>query len=106
MMLVPLSQLPNQTVAFNVDGAYWEIHLFQAVDKMYADISRDGVLLISSTRCLSGIGLLPYKHLHEPLFGNFVFDNLVDWTTFGTSCKLYYANLEEWQQYRELLKVN
>jgi hypothetical protein len=99
MDLIPLAAVPNQSVAFNVDGAYWQIHIFQAVDKMHADVTRNGTSLINGTGCFGGIALLPYDHLFDPTFGNFIFDVDADWTEFGTACKLYYLNKTELAQY-------
>lgn len=103
MFQVPLSPLPNQTIAFNVDGAYWQLHIYQAVTQVYADVSRNGTPLITGVRCFSGIGLLPYKHLHLPNFGNFIFDSDVDWTKFGISTSLYYLTLPELTAYQALV---
>lgn len=105
MLLIPLSNLPNQTISFNADGAFWELHFYQAIDHMYADVALNGVTIIQGTRCLGGIGVLPYNHLHEPKYGNFVFDNIVDWNNFGSTCLLYYMTLAEWNEYRALIKV-
>lgn len=103
MFQVPLSPLPNQTIAFNVDGAYWQIHVYQAISQVYADISRNGTILISGVRCFNGIGLLPYKHLYLPNFGNFIFDSDVDWTNFGSSCSLYYLTNTEYATFQSLM---
>lgn len=105
MDLIPLTSVPNQSVAFNVDGAYWQIHIFQASEAMHADITRNGTTLISGTGCFGGIGLLPYDYLYEPTFGNFIFDSDADWTQFGTSCKLYYLTKTELAQYNVLYEA-
>lgn len=105
MFQVPLATLANQSISFNVDGAYWQIRLFQCVSMMHADISRDGVKLIDSVRCFSGIPVLPYRHLHLPNFGNFVFDSDPDWTEFGTSCRLFYLTTEELAAYNALVEA-
>lgn len=102
MFKVPLVAVPNQEIAFNADGAYWQLHIYQAISHMYADVSRDGVKLIDGVGCYGGIALLPYKHLYMPNFGNFIFDSDADWTMFGDSCELYYLTLEELTEYRAL----
>lgn len=102
MKTVPLTPIPNQTISFNADDAYWELHVYQAVSRMYMDISRDGVLLIRGVRCFGGVGLLPYKHLYAPDFGNFVFDNDADWNLFGGDCTLNYLSAGEYQEYLRL----
>lgn len=104
MLPIPLTALANQEISFNADNAYWEIHIYQAIDKMYADIVRDGVTIVKGTRCLAGIGVLPYSYMHMPNFGNFVFDNTVDWTAFGVDCNLYYLDVNEWAAYQTAVK--
>lgn len=100
MLPIPLTALSNQEVSFNADNAYWELHVFQADFQMYADIVRDGVTIVSGTRCLAGIGVMPYSYMHLPNFGNFVFDNVVDWNNFGTTCNMYYLDATEWAAYQ------
>ena len=73
MFPIPLTPVPNQAISFNVDGGYWQLRIYQAIDMMYADISLNGTVLINGTRCFSGIPLIPYEYLHLPKFGNFVF---------------------------------
>lgn len=103
MQKVPLTAVPNQTIDFPADGAYWSLHIYQAKSRVYADVARGGVTLISGVRCLSGIGLLPYKHLYLPNFGNFIFDTDADWSEFNNSCNLYYLTLAEFLEYKALL---
>ena len=103
MYKVPLTALPKQSIAFNVDGAYWQLTVFQAAVHVCVDISRDGSPVIQGLLCFGGIPLLPYKHMHLPNFGNFVFDADVDWTEFGTSCNLYYLTLQEFTDYQALV---
>lgn len=104
MYRVPLSTLPNQRVAFNVDGAYWQLKVYQAVDTMFADIRRNGVMIIQGVRCQPGQGLMPYRYMSAPNFGNFVFDGIVDWTEFGISCSLLYLDALEFAEF-ELLAL-
>jgi len=105
MDLIPLAAVPNQSVAFNVDGAYWQIRIFQAVDKMHADITRNGKSLITGVGCFGGIGLMPYTYLFGPTFGNFVFNADADWNLFGSSCLLYYLSKTELAQYDALFEA-
>lgn len=102
MFPIPLNQLPNQAISFNVDGAYWQLRIYQAVDMMYVDISLNGAVLINGVRCFSGIPVIPYEYLHLPKYGNFVFDNPVDWNNFETGCFLYYLKVSEYLEYRAL----
>lgn len=102
MYAIPLSAVPNQSIAFNVDGAYWQLHIYQAVERMYADVTLNGNVIIRGVRCFGGMPLMPYEHLHMPRFGNFIFDTDADWTEFGLSCFLYYLPLPEYEEYKAL----
>ena len=104
MLTIPLRQIPNQSVSFNADGAYWRIRVYQAIDNMYADISRNDAVIITGIRCLVGQPLLPYRYMYAPDFGNLVFDNNPDWQTFGDTCNLNYLNSEELLEY-ELMRL-
>jgi hypothetical protein len=103
MQQVPLVSVPNQSIAFNVDGAYWQIRLFQSINFMCADISVNNTPVITGVRCFAGGPLLPYSYMYEPNFGNFVFDSDADWTNFGDSCNLYYLSYDEFAQYKALV---
>jgi hypothetical protein len=105
MYKIPLTSIPNQSISFNLDGAYWQLHIYQAVSQMYADITRNSEVVIQGVRCLSGIGLMPYRYMHAPNFGNFIFDNDTDWTAFGNSCNLYYLTADEYSEYTDLASV-
>jgi len=102
MVKIPLTSTPNQSLSFNLDGAYWKLHIFQAVNLMYLDISRNGESVMMGSRCLGGIPLMPYKYMHLPNFGNFIFDSDADWTLFGDSCNLYYLSVDEYAEYSAL----
>jgi hypothetical protein len=102
MYKIPLTSIPNQAVSFNLDGAFWKIHIFQAVDRMYMDISRGGEVIILGSRCLGGIPLMPYTYMFAPNFGNFIFDSDADWTLFGDSCNLFYLPSAEYAEYAQL----
>lgn len=103
MFQIPLSALPNQSISFNVDGAYWQLKLYQAVNSMCADISRDGNPIANGVRCYGGIPLMQYSYMSAPAFGNFVFDADADWTNFGTECNLYYLAMSEMDQLSALI---
>ena len=96
MYSVPLEAIPNQTISFNVDNAYWQLHLYQSIDHVCADVYINGVNVIYGVRCFGGYGLMPYAYMYEPDYGNFVFDTDADWTNFGTSCNLYYLENAEY----------
>jgi hypothetical protein len=100
MFLVPITPIPNQSVAFNVDGAYWQVHIFQAKAFMCADISLNGEFVARGVRCFGGVPLMPYEYMHLPKYGNFVFDSDGDWQQFGESCNLYYLTANEWSEFK------
>lgn len=101
MQQIPLEALPNQTISFNVDGAYWQLKVYQTIQFMTADIYRNGQPVSTGIRCFGGIPLLQYEYMFLPGFGNFIFDSDADWTNFGTNCNLYYLNKTELQQFNE-----
>lgn len=103
MYRVPLALLPNQSVSFNVDGAYWQLKLYQAANQMCADVKRNGTDIILGVRCYSGIPLMPYPHMDQPTFGNFVFDADVDWTDFESKCQLFYLTRAEFAAFQLML---
>lgn len=102
MKTVPLVAVPNQSIAFNVDGAYWQIRVYQAIEMMYADVSRNDEVLIQGVRCLVGQALLPYEYMYSPNFGNLIFDAPPDWEQFGDTCNLQYLNAAEFAEYKAL----
>lgn len=102
MYEIPLNSVPNQSISFNVDGAYWQLHIYQSLQHMCADISINGVDVVSGIRCFAGIALMQYDYMYLPNYGNFIFDSDPDWTNFGTSCKLYYLQQSEFIQFKSL----
>lgn len=102
MYLIPLTSVPNQSLAFNVDGAYWKLHVYLAATHMCVDVTRNGEAVVNGVRCFGGIALMQYGYLHLPNFGNFIFDSDADWTLFGTSCNLYYLTIDEFVEFQGL----
>lgn len=98
MYRIPLTNVPNQKINFNVDGAYWQLYVYAAIEHMCCTISKNGVVLIEGVRCFGGIPLIPYDYLRIG-FGNFIFNSEVDWNNFGDSCQLYYLNEAEFAEY-------
>lgn len=108
MYLIPLASLPNQRIALTLDGFFWEIFIYQAIDEMACDINRNGVSLVSGSRCTACYGLLPYDWMwNSPAgpCGNFVFSTEPDWTNFADngSCQLYYLTNAEYQSWLQTL---
>jgi hypothetical protein len=103
MYKVPLTLVPNQAISFNVDGAFWRVRIFQAINHMCADVYRASQPVILGTRCFSGIPLMPYEYMRAPKFGNFIFDADPDWEKFDGRVNLFYLNADEWAQYKTLM---
>lgn len=99
MYQIPLTNVPNQTISFTVDGAFWSIRLFQAINHMCADVTRASSPIITATRCFGGFPIMPYPYMHAPNFGNFIFDSEPDWELFDGRCNLYYLTADEFAQY-------
>lgn len=102
MLQIPISPVPNQSLSFNADGAYWQLHIFQAIESMCIDVKRNGADIITGSRVSVGDPVMPYPHMYQPDFGNFIFDGDVDWTTFGAECRLFYLNATEFKEYQAL----
>ncbi len=103
MYRIPLSSTPNQTISFNVDGAYWQLYIYSAITHMCCDVSRNGQLLITGVRCFGGIPLIPYKHL-QGAFGNFMFNDQADWELFGAGITLTYLSASEFSEYANIVE--
>ena len=106
MMKVPLAVLSNQSLSFNADNNFWELHFYQAISNLYVDISIDGVSLPSALRCVAGDLLIPYDYLWNPKYGNLIFNSEPDWEKFGDTCELIYLNNEEANSWKGLFNGN
>jgi hypothetical protein len=107
MYIVPLVAVPNQRISFNIDSAFWQLHIYQSISFMCIDIVQNGVPVVTGNRCFGGVPLMPYEYMFDPNYGNFVFDSDGDWTNFGTdgSCNLYYLQVNEFDEFMETIKV-
>jgi hypothetical protein len=99
MLLIPLVQVPNQTLSFNADNVLWTVHVYQSAKFVCADILINGVAVFNGVRCFAGVRLLQYGYMTAPNLGNFLFDEDADWTNFGASCHLFYLNQPELAQF-------
>ena len=70
---------------------------------MHADVTRDGVAVVSGVRCFAGMPFLQYQYQYLPNFGNFIFDADPDWTDFGVACNLYFLRQSELKQFEEMM---
>lgn len=99
MLSIPITADPNQSLSFNADGAYWQMHIYQAIESMCVDIKRNGVDIICGSRIFGGQPVLPFAYQYTPGFGNFIFDGDTDWTMFGLETNLFYLDATELAQY-------
>jgi hypothetical protein len=103
MQQILLSPVPNQSIAFNIDGAYWQIHVYTSIYFVCVDIVCNGNDVINGARAFAGIPLIPFAYLQAP-FGNFIFDSDADWNNFQTTCNLYYLTANEFLEYNSTIK--
>lgn len=98
MRTVSLSNaLPNQSLTLTEDGDFYELTIRSLKNVMLMDISRNGVVLLTSCRCVDASLILPrYK---ESGRGNFAFfndsQNYPWWEDFGTSTRLQYYSPDD-----------
>lgn len=96
MRLVPLAAIPNQSFTATLDQVRWVVRLVEASGVMAADVTRDGVLLLTGQRIVAGEPIVPYRYLQT---GNFIFltdgDDLPQWSLFGFSQYLFYLSADE-----------
>lgn len=103
MYPIPLNPIPNQSVSFNVDGAFWQIKVYESILFMCADVIVNGTPVMNGVRCFGGFPLLPYSYMSVPGLGNLIFDSDANWQNFGTSCNLYYLEAAEYEQFQLML---
>lgn len=116
MKQIPLAVTANQRLSVIVDGATWTMHIFQSVNVMCMDLSRNGTSLINGLYLPCQRPVLPYLWMRiresgAGLYGNFFFDSIsgsTDWTDFGGDCKLWYLDESEvatWYRNRQAILV-
>lgn len=98
-IVIPLDPIPNQAFTMRLDGRRYAIEIKEIGGIMGATIDRDGVRLVTNSRCVAGFPLLPYPHLSQDA-GNFIFTNTVPgaipyFSDFGTTCLLVYSTAAE-----------
>ena len=103
MILIPLLTIPRQELQVALEQSIFDITLIAIQDMMYANVVKDGITLISGTRCTASAPLLPYPSL-EGLTGNLFFITQNDanpwYSEFGITQQLIYATYAEVQAER------
>lgn len=97
MQIIDISQVPNQSFSVTLEGVRWDIRIKQAVSSMTADLTADGVQIVTGQRIVAGTPIIPYEYLIND--GNFLImtesDELPNWELFDVNQVLIYANFEE-----------
>lgn len=97
MQIIDIAQVPNQSLSVTLEGVRWDIRIKQAVSSMAADLTADGVPVLSGQRIVAGTPIIPYEYLIND--GNFLImtenDELPNWELFDVNQVLIYANFEE-----------
>jgi len=93
MKTIDIAKNPNQQIGTTIDGVNYTLSFrTTARGMLLADISVDGVLLISGVRCAANALLIPYPHMTYG--GNFFWlctdAEYPDYTKFGDSHFLLY----------------
>ncbi|POP42320.1 hypothetical protein CHU32_03540 [Superficieibacter electus] len=100
MITIPLNNEPNQSLSILLDGINHKLTIKEAGGLMMITIERDSKIIISNTRLLSGILIIPYQYCEA---GNFVFltedDDVPYYTRFGRQT-LVYVTADEMEAYR------
>lgn len=97
MRQISLLSVPNQSFSVTIDGTLWEIALKTARNVMFADISRDGDVVLLGQRVLPDQPIIPYRYLST--YGNFAIltsdDELPDWQRFNIDQVMIYLTPRE-----------
>lgn len=97
MQTVPLQMAPNQSFALRLNDQSFALRIKEAVGVMVADVTIDGVEVLSATRIVAGTPLIPYRYLTGA--GNFILltegGALPDYQQFGVTQRLLFASPSE-----------
>lgn len=97
MQTIPLEPIPNQEFTLRLDDHSFTLRIKEATGVMVADVTVDGVLILSATRVLAGAPVIPYAYLSGS--GNFIMlteaGDLPHWSQFGVTQRLVFASASE-----------
>lgn len=108
MILVPLVNIPNQSLTLQLDDNQYDLTIHATQDNpdgstgiMAVDITINNVTIISGIRAESAFPLIPYHYLEN---GNFIFltqnFEYPDWRQFGVTQNLFYVSETELESIR------
>jgi hypothetical protein len=96
--IIPLQNIPNQKFSVQLDENYYNFDIYSTSGAMSFDLSRNGVVLLTGFRIVSGSLWLRYPYL-EDFQGNFFLrtlnNSIADYTQFGISQNLIYLSNAE-----------
>lgn len=91
--IIDIQAIPSQTVSATLGGERYDITLKSTGSIVAADVSRDGVTIITGQRVVAESPIIPYSYLET---GNFLIltedSDPPDYTKFGDSQVLYFAS--------------
>jgi len=100
MQLLTLLTEPNQSFVTTQNGNRYQIRIKQCNGDMCADITMNGVTILSGTRIVAGTPLFPFAWMTAGN-GNFIFacldENCIDYSLFGVTQFLYFLTQAEMQ---------
>lgn len=92
MNRVDLIRAPNQSFTVENKNVRFEVTLQDLGNSMCSTIKKNGVLIQSGMRVISGFPLIPFKYLSSD--GNFIFETengeYPHWKKFGITQELYF----------------
>lgn len=103
MIVIPLSNIPNQSLSINLEGNQYDIRAHACDDNssfgtgvVAFDITRNNEIIVTGIRALPDFPLIPARYLED---GNFLIqtmnDEYPDWRQFGITQNLIYASQDE-----------
>lgn len=96
MIVIPLEAVPNQELSVRLADRRFVLRIKDAAGVMVADVTVDGVRILSATRIVAGTPIIPYRYLEA---GNLLIltDNgqLPDYAQFGVTQTLVYLSAAE-----------
>lgn len=103
MKTIPLSAVPAQTFDVPLSGNTWTMVIRSMKGGMFGSFYKNGDAIILNTRIVPGQRILPCRYQED---GNFALITqnyaAADYTEFGTSQFMVYADADEIADYRDL----